>query len=319
MGGILPTGGTGLGLFESQQTSEESIAEINDYLVSISPTPSPVVDLGLSPDSDLGFNFGAGSVAHRFESFDNAGVAISGLNSVNTAAAAILGAASSPDSSIGLQLSSSVAGGRGSPATRPPSHTQPDRRVRIVPKDKGVLTGYLTPLKDTSGALLFPFTPTIQINRIAEWNPYDLVHTNYRTQTYSKSYVDDIVISCQFTADTEETAAYAFAAAHFFKTMMQMHFGRTDQNRGAPPPVLELYGHGEDIFNAVPVVIKSFSQEYNDTVDMVKVPTGGIDAWVPIVQTFIVTLGVTHNMLKVREEFNVDYFKEGSLVKRGYL
>ena len=193
-----------------------------------------------------------------------------------------------------------------------------DRRVRIISKDPSQLTGLLSSLQDRRG-VMFPYTPIMQLNRIAEWNPYDLVHTNHRTQTYAKSYVDDITISAQFTADTAANAEYAFVAAHFFKSMMQMHYGRRDEFRGSPPPVLELYGHGSHILNGVPVVIKSFSQEYNDAVDMVQVQSENIDAWVPVIQTFIINLGVTYNMLKARNEFSVADFKNGSLLKRGYL
>ena len=263
--------------------------------------PSLVTDLGLTAGSDLGFAFGSGSERHRFESFENSNFS-SSANSIPKGLVA---------STINNVSASSGAMAR-------IKHKQPDRRIRIVPKNKGTLSGLLAPLKSTDG-MLFPYTPIMQFSRVAEWNPYDLTHTNYRTQTYSKSYVDDITISAQFTADTPETAAYSFAAAHFLKTMMQMHYGRQDDNRGAPPPVLELYGHGADIMNAVPVVIKHFSQEYNDAVDMIKVPLNGVDAWVPIIQSFVITLGVSHDMLKVRDEFSVAKFKNGGMVKRGYL
>ena len=188
-----------------------------------------------------------------------------------------------------------------------------DRRVRIRPKNDSLYgSGLLQVIKTTNGCI-FPYTPTINISHTANWSPYQLVHTNYHTQTYTNTAIDDIMISGVFTAQDENEAVYAHAAIHFFKTMTKMYFGKDTANRGAPPPVLLLSGHGKDVFDDIPVVIKSFTMDYNQEADMVQVPNS--TAWIPMKFMVSVSLGVSHNMQNVRDNFNLSDFRNGNILK----
>lgn len=206
--------------------------------------------------------------------------------------------------------------GPGSNISRQVTDTEPrrssnptDRRVRIRAKQSALYgTGILKPIMETGGCI-FPYTPTVAISHTASWSPYDLVHTNYQTQTYTNSSIDDITIDADFTAQDEREAIYAHAAMHFFKTMTKMYFGKNTPNRGAPPPVLLLSGHGNEVLNDIPVVIKSVLISYGNDVDMVPVPFR--DAWIPIKFMINITLGVSHSMVDVRDRFDLEKFRDG--------
>ena len=60
-----------------------------------------------------------------------------------------------------------------------------------------------------------------------------------------------------------------------------MHFGG-GANLGAPPPVCQLSGYGEYMFNDIPVVVGNFFYTLNEDVDYIDVPTtGGAKTTVP--------------------------------------
>lgn len=184
----------------------------------------------------------------------------------------------------------------------------------------------LAPLHPKTGktnGLIFPYTPSITYNYIAEWSPQPLVHTNYEVHSYSRSYPTDITISGLFTAQTDEEARYALAAIHFFRTVTKMYFGKTGSSGtspGTPPPVLLFSGYGE-MFNDIPVVVKSFIHELLPDTDYVPVTfQKGKIAWVPVSFNIIVTLGVQLNLRKTREEFDLDKFRTGKLItEKGWL
>lgn len=130
--------------------------------------------------------------------------------------------------------------------------------------------GILTPLRDTDG-IIFPYTPTISIQYSANYENYDLVHSNYRGYFYKNSMVQNLQLTATFTAQDTAEANYMLAALHFLRSCTKMFYGQ-DFNRGMPPPVVFLSGLGEYNFNAHPCVITQVN--YNLPNDVDYIPAG---------------------------------------------
>jgi len=154
--------------------------------------------------------------------------------------------------------------------------TQGDWRVRIrlmpgatylyqVPGDVGILA----PLRESNG-VIFPYTPTIQTSYVANYDKYDLTHSNYRGYFYKNSAVNDITISGSFTAQDTREAEYLLAVIHFFRSVTKMFYGQ-DTFRGAPPPLVELSGLGQYQFNNHPCAVSNFNYSLPNNVDYIRV------------------------------------------------
>lgn len=128
--------------------------------------------------------------------------------------------------------------------------------------------GLLEPLKVTNG-IIFPYTPTIQTNYKANYDSYDLTHSNYRGYYYRNSYTDAVSLSAQFTAQDTEQANYLLAVITFLKSATKMFYGQ-DAQRGAPPPLVYLTGLGQYQFNAHPCVINNFAYNLPNDVDYIR-------------------------------------------------
>jgi len=147
------------------------------------------------------------------------------------------------------------------------------------PDEQSNTSGILYPLSVTNG-VIFPYTPAIQTNYIANYSDYNLTHSNLRGLFYQSSYVDDISITCPFTAQDTEEANYLLAVIHFFRSVTKMFYGQ-DAQRGVPPPLVYLTGLGEFQFNGHPCVVSSFTYSLPADVDYIRARTstiqGGID------------------------------------------
>ena len=103
--------------------------------------------------------------------------------------------------------------------------TQGDWRVRLsLAKSANYLykasnPGILKYLQATDG-IVFPYTPNIQITYAANYETADIVHSNYKLIQYKNSAVDQITITCDFTAQDTYEANYLLAVIHFFKCFM---------------------------------------------------------------------------------------------------
>jgi len=163
-----------------------------------------------------------------------------------------------------------------------PFRPRSDWRVRLALSDdpsvnylyKATDPGILRPLNATNG-VIFPYTPTISVNYSANYNPTELVHSNYKVYQYSSSSIDSITIACDFTAQDEYEANYLLAAIHFFRSATKMFYGQ-DQNprRGTPPPLCYIYGMGSYQFAGQPLAITGFSYNLPNTVDYIKTTVG---------------------------------------------
>lgn len=136
-----------------------------------------------------------------------------------------------------------------------------------VPKGSA---GILEPLQATDG-VIFPYTPQIQVNYQANYDPTDLTHSNYKIFQYKNSGVDSISITCDFTAQDTYEANYLLAVIHFFRSVTKMFYGQ-DQNPkpGTPPPLCYLSGLGAFQFDAHPLAITSFNYSLPSDVDYIR-------------------------------------------------
>ena len=127
----------------------------------------------------------------------------------------------------------------------------------------------LAPLAASDG-VVFPYMPDIQTTYNANYDTSDLVHSNYRGYFYKNSYVGDINITGVFTAQNTQEANYLLAVIHFFRSATKMFYGEKDSLRGAPPPLVYLFGLGQYQFNAHPCVIRSFNYNLPSDVDYIR-------------------------------------------------
>jgi hypothetical protein len=128
--------------------------------------------------------------------------------------------------------------------------------------------GILQPLQVTNG-IIFPYTPSIDTTYRANYQTYDLTHSNYRGYFYSNSYVDAVNLKCTFTAQNTAEANYLLAVITFLKSVTKMFYGQ-DSQRGAPPPLVFLSGMGDYQFNGQPALVSQFQYNLPDNVDYIR-------------------------------------------------
>lgn len=145
-------------------------------------------------------------------------------------------------------------------------------RLRLAPQSRYLYNapnpGIMQPLQVTDG-VIFPYTPSIDTAYRANYDAYDLTHSNYRGYFYKNSYVDEIRMKCEFTAQDTSEANYLLAVITFFKSVTKMFYGQ-DAERGAPPPLVYLTGLGEYQYNEHPCLVKSFDYSLPSDVDYIR-------------------------------------------------
>ena len=150
-------------------------------------------------------------------------------------------------------------------------------RIRLAPNAsylyRAASPGILQPLQGTNG-VVFPYTPTISTSYRANYDAYELVHTNYKGYFYKNSSVQEISVTGVFTANSAAEADYMLAVIHFFRSASKMFYGQ-DSNpvAGTPPPVLYLDGLGVYQFNEHPCLLSAFN--YNLPADVDYIRAGG--------------------------------------------
>ena len=148
-------------------------------------------------------------------------------------------------------------------------------RLRLAPNSTYLYNdpspGILAPLASKNGTdgVIFPYTPNIETAYKANYDPYDLTHSNYRGYFYKNSYVDVINMRATFTAQDTEEANYLLAVIHFFRSATKMFYGK-DAQRGSPPPLVYLSGYGDFQFNEHPCVIQQFNYTLPADVDYIR-------------------------------------------------
>lgn len=223
---------------------------------------------------------------------------------------------------------------------------QQDFRARLQPKNinqAATILGprnasnILFPLYSTRG-VLFPYTPSITTGVTAEYDNSTFIHTNYGYNSYVRSYPKPILITAEFTAQTNDEALYLLSVLHFFRAVTKSYFGINPYNRaGTPPPALLFNYLGEYQFNNVPVLVKNFDYTYPADIDYVPVDTADIlfgsagygiqlpinstggFSYVPTHLTVSVELDTQYIPINVRNQFDLDKFRSGRLVGQGFI
>lgn len=141
--------------------------------------------------------------------------------------------------------------------------------------------GILLPLVATNG-VLFPYTPSISVNYAAHYDSSDLTHSNYKIHQYKNSSVDQINITCDFTAQDTFEARYLLAVIHFLRSVTKMFYGQDQNpNNGTPPPLCYLTGLGAFQFDKHPLAITAFNYTLPTDVDYIRATntttTGGVN------------------------------------------
>lgn len=223
---------------------------------------------------------------------------------------------------------------------------QQDFRARLKPKNLSKAlyilgpnnpSNILFPLYSTRG-VLFPYTPEVTTGSEVAYDQTPFIHSNYGYSAYIRSFPKPISISAKFTAQTNDEAIYLLAVLHFFRSVTKSYFGVTPYERaGTPPPVLLFQYLGEYQFNDVPVLIKSFDYTYSKDVDYVPVNTSnsslysggkavslpltssGGYSYVPVELDVTLELETQYIPSMVRNEFNLDDFRQGKLFNKGFI
>jgi hypothetical protein len=134
-----------------------------------------------------------------------------------------IAAGDTPAPSTNPNNGSSYSGGVGNatndlPAIATPAST--DWRVKLTLANSAYYlynapdAGILAPLAKTNG-VIFPYTPSINMNYSANYDPVDITHTNFKLFQYRNSAVGDISIQADFTAQDTKEANYLLAVIHF--------------------------------------------------------------------------------------------------------
>ena len=132
--------------------------------------------------------------------------------------------------------------------------------------------GILAPLASQggTGGVIFPYMPSIETSYRATYSNYDLTHSNYRGYFYQNSYVDQVTMRAQFTAQNTSEANYLLAVIHFFRSVTKMFYGANDNLRGSPPPLVFLTGLGSYQFAQHPCVVSNFTYNLPADVDYIR-------------------------------------------------
>ena len=226
------------------------------------------------------------------------------------------------------------------------------KRARLGPTRQALIdvlgapdcSNLLQPLHATKG-MIWPYTPNVTFGGMANYNSFDFVHSNYQYWNFRNSAPLDIQTTGLFTAQTNEEARYMLAVLRFLRSVTMMEFGIPAAQRGVagtPPPVLRFNYLGNHMFKNVPVIVRDFSFTLEDSVDYVEVqlPDGagsglagafndfifGGDVslsdrqtFVPTRLTLVTTMIVQQNTRNVRENFDLNAFKRGDLINRGFV
>ena len=178
--------------------------------------------------------------------------------------------------SKGLQGSTNAARAQQITQDAENAKTQGDWRVRLsLAPSAGYLykaqnPGILAPLQKTDG-VIFPYLPQIQVTYAAHYDPSELTHSNYKIFQYKNSSVDQVSITCDFTAQDTEEANYMLAVIHFFRSVTKMFYGQDQIPKpGTPPPLCYLSGMGDFQFDRHPLAISSFNYSLPNDVDYIR-------------------------------------------------
>jgi len=193
----------------------------------------------------------------------------------------------------------------------------------------------LAPLAPARG-MFWPLTPTIQIAHQANYNPLAQTHSNYPFQAYQNSQVDSINIIGEFPVQNSEDAKHWVATVNFLRTVTKMFFGKDQDLKGNPPPILHLSGYGDHMYNKVPVVVNTFNLELRQGIDYIStkqtqvgygqgrvdptlaaaVEAGTSQTWAPTLSNISVLVTPIYSRQSIKN-FSLSEFARGELNGKG--
>ena len=154
-------------------------------------------------------------------------------------------------------------------------HDTKDWRVRLqIPAGSALEMTFFdnNPLLESlysDKGFFFPLTPSMIIQHSASYNPLSQTHSNYPFQAYQNSQVDQMNIIGEFPVQNSDDAKYWVATVNFLRAITKMFFGKEQDFKGNPPPILHLSGYGDHMFDKVPVIVQSFNVELRAGVDYI--------------------------------------------------
>lgn len=164
--------------------------------------------------------------------------------------------------------------------------------------------------------MMFPYTPTVAWNQAVEYDQLHFVHSNQDYYAYKNTPSTKIELSGQFTLQNQREGEYMIACIHFLRTVSKMYFGQSNPTlAGMPPPVLLLSGYGDFMFPDLPVIVMNHSYSLDNTVDYVTISVAGGKVRLPTLMTISVSVVVQHTPTQLRQQFDLDKFRTGQLMK----
>lgn len=178
--------------------------------------------------------------------------------------------------------------------------------------------------------VVFPYTPTITVQHMANYTPQKLTHSNYTQHFYDNSEVGAITITTDFTVQNVNEGQYLLASVYFFRACTKMFFG-SDPNAGNPPPIVYLNGYGQYYLPNVPCVVTSFSHTMPNDVDYIDIPEPAVtrtgynpqvinrrlnSTRMPTTSQMTLTLQPVYSRVAQSQAFSLEDFARGALVNR---
>tara|TARA_B100000123_G_scaffold189999_1_gene141804 strand:- start:61 stop:756 length:696 start_codon:yes stop_codon:yes gene_type:complete len=228
-----------------------------------------------------------------------------------------------------------------------------DARPMLKPKGTGgqkvnnlLFGGPARALKSNTGrtgAMVFPYTPTITYQRGANYGTYDLPHTNYQPVYYQNTASPTVQVTGLFTNQTEDELRYTQGCLHFLRMASLSHFGEKDTHRGTPPPVLLFSAYGANQFSNWPCVVANVSYTLDSEIDYVESGSqsisqqlgnqdvglqqglariGGVgrsNVILPAQMFIAIDLRYQPDLMSTRKDFSLSEMANGSLLDRGFV
>tara|TARA_B110000444_G_C18728790_1_gene542244 strand:- start:43 stop:891 length:849 start_codon:yes stop_codon:yes gene_type:complete len=155
----------------------------------------------------------------------------------------------------------------------------------------------LSPLVPSRG-MFWPLTPAVVIQHSANYNALAQTHSNYPFQAYQNSQVDSLNIIGEFPVQNSDDAKHWVATVNFLRTVTKMFFGKEQDLKGNPPPILHMSGYGDHMFQKVPVVINTFNVELRPGIDYISTKQN------TVYQGQLASTGSTGRELGATKQFN---------------
>ena len=132
----------------------------------------------------------------------------------------------------------------------------------------------------------------------------------------------ELPVAADWTANDIYEARYLLAVMTFLRISTKGYFGdkAVEQGKyGTPPPVLLFEYLGDHGFNKVPVVVTNYNMQLPEDVDYVPVEVEGTVTYVPTRTNIMVDLAPAYTPKKIREKYDLDAFRAGTLYKDGFI